>query len=75
MATDYTNRDVNLPYWPGPNAAGMGKATVPPVQAGADSSGMHDTIWNGRHMIGEVKGSPNVGRNALGQPTAPAQPT
>jgi hypothetical protein len=74
MPTDFTNRDVNLPYWPGQAAAGMAKTTTPPVEVGMDTGGMLDTVWRGRNAIGVPKGV-NIGPNAMGQPKYPSQPT
>lgn len=61
---------VNDRFWMGPNAAGMGKATIPDVAD--DSNGARATTYQGRNNIGENKNQ--IGPNAAGQPTRITQP-
>lgn len=61
---------VNDRFWMGPNAAGMGKATVP---SGADDgNGARKTTYQGRNNAGESKNQ--IGPNAAGQPKRITQP-
>jgi len=62
---------LNTQYWPGPNAAGMGKATIPDDTgtAGTENTGMQDTIFIGRNAAGVTRNS--VGPNVAGAPKRP----
>lgn len=51
----------------GPNAAGMGKATVPPPNAeGLHSDGTQQTVYHGRNHVGSAKDQ--TGPNVAGAP-------
>lgn len=63
----------NRPFWPGPNAAGMGKPTVPPADAeGLNSDGSKDTLYAGRNFAGAAKNQ--TGPNAAGIPRIVTKP-
>lgn len=61
---------VNDRFWPGPNAAGMGKATIP--DAADDGKGARYTTYQGRNNPGHAKDQ--IGPSAAGQPTKITQP-
>jgi hypothetical protein len=78
MASTNTIIDVNARYWPGPNAAGMGKPTIPDptlsissagTLAGEDKYGTHQTLFMGRNSPGATRNS--VGPNVAGAPKSP----
>lgn len=70
MANANENK-LNTQYWPGPNAAGMGKATIPhdTQNVGTETTGMHDTIFIGRNAAGVTRNS--SGPNVAGAPKRP----
>ena len=61
---------VNDRFWFGPNAAGMGKATVP--DGADDGNGARLTTYQGRNNIGHNRNQP--GPNVAGAPKAITQP-
>lgn len=80
MASTNPIIDLNTRYWPGPNAAGMGKPTVPDptlvisvggTLAGEDQYGTHQTLFMGRNGAGTTRAS--GGPNVAGAPRRPSE--
>lgn len=69
MTANSTIDVPNMPFYTGPNAAGMGKATP---DTALDSEGTAKTVYVGRNAAGVSKNQ--IGPNAAGQPTSVAQP-
>ena len=63
--------DVNNPYWPGPSAAGQGRATSPTPTA-EDVNGYAGGVYVGRSAAGVSNNQ--IGPNAAGQEKEVAQP-
>lgn len=72
MAADRAIEQPNRPFWPGPNAAGMGKATVPPSVEGLHTDGTKGTLYGGRNFAGAEKNQ--NGPNAAGTPNVLTKP-
>lgn len=69
MANANENK-LNTQYWPGPNAAGMGKTTIPDDSLnGTENTGMKDTLFIGRNAAGVTRNS--TGPNVAGAPKRP----
>lgn len=70
MSENSTIDVPNVPFYTGPNAAGMGRST--PASA-LDADGTAATIYDGRNAFGVSKNQ--IGPNAAGQPKAVTQPS